>query len=89
MFVFTHHRGWALKYLQAHPDAKKWRNMPFPHYNELRALVEGRYATGERAYRVSLASDNENDDEIPTEDVEDIGGDIAASQSTNDASQVS
>jgi hypothetical protein len=39
-----------------------------------------RYATGERAYRVSLASDDENDDATPTEDVEDVDNDVAVSR---------
>jgi hypothetical protein len=76
-------------YLQVHPEAKKWRNMPFFHYDELQALVEGRYTTGECAYQVSLASDNENNDATPTEDAEDVDNDAAVSQSTDAASQVS
>ena len=51
-------------------------------------LTEGRYATGEHAYRVSLTSDNENDDITPTEDV-DVDDDVAVLQSTNTTSQVS
>ena len=87
-FVFMYHRGWALKYPQAVPEAKKWRNTPFYHYDDFQVLTEGRYATGECAYRVSLTSDNENNDITPTKDV-DVDDDVAVSQSTDNTSQVS
>jgi len=52
-------------------------------------LVEGRHATGERAYRVSkLSSDDETNDITLTQDVEDTDDDIVPSQSTDTASQV-
>lgn len=63
--------GWMLRHPQAHPEVKKWRNTPFPHYYDLQTLIEGRHATGERAYRVLLASNNGNDDPPSTEDTED------------------
>lgn len=75
--------------MQAHPEAKKWRTTPFFHYNDLQSLVEGRHATGERAYRVSLSGGDENDDITPTEDADDVDNDAATSQSTDTVSQVS
>ena len=52
-------------------------------------LIEGRHATGERAYRVSLASDDINNDWTPTQDTEDIDDNFSVSQPTDVASQVS
>ena len=80
--------GLVLSHPQAHPEVKKWQNTPFPHYNDLQTLIEGRHAMGERAYRVSLASDDKNDDPSSTEDTEDVDNNPPASQSTNVASQV-
>ena len=74
---------------QAHPEVKKWRNTPFPHYHDLQMLIEGRHATGERAYRVLLASDDINNDWTPTQDTEDIDDNFSVSQPTDVASQVS
>jgi len=74
-------------YIAAHPEMKKWRNTPFPHYYDLQALIEGRHATGERAYRVSLTGDDGKDDPSSTEDTEDVDDIFLASQSTNTASQ--
>lgn len=89
MFVFAGHENFIPKYPQAHPAAKKWRSTPFVHYNEFHALVDGRHATGGRAYRVSLASDNDLDDATLAEDLEAAGDNINTSQSTNASSQVS
>lgn len=86
--AFVYHGSRVLKHLQAHPEAKKWRDTPFPHYSEFRVLIEGKYATGESVYRVSLTSDDNVDNTTSTEDVEDIDNDIIVSQSTDAASQV-
>ena len=74
---------------QSHPGAKKWRNMPFVHYNEFHMLVEGRHATGERAYRVSSASGNKPDDTTPIEVLDDVDDDDNTPRATNATSQVS
>ena len=78
-----------LKYPQAHPEAKKWRSTLFIYYNEFHVLVDGRHATGECAYRVSLVSDNKPDNATSTEDLGDMESDINASQSMETTSQVS
>ncbi|PIL27222.1 hypothetical protein GSI_10366 [Ganoderma sinense ZZ0214-1] len=39
------------KYLEAHPEAKKWCKTPFPLYDDICSLVDGTVATGEGAYR--------------------------------------
>lgn len=80
-----------LKRPQAHPEAKKWQNTPFPLYNEFHALIEGRHATGERAYRVPLTgdSDNKNNDATPTEDIEDSDSVIVTLQLSSTAGRVS
>jgi hypothetical protein len=83
--------SWMLKCSQAHPEAKKWRDTPFPYYDEIHGLIDGKHATGERAYRVSLTSDNEDNDMSLTNDVEDIDNDndIGLTQSSDTTSQVS
>jgi Myb/SANT-like DNA-binding domain len=43
---------------QAHPDAAIWRTKPFPLYDEIAGLVEGRYATGEGALHMPEMYDN-------------------------------
>lgn len=65
--------------------------MPFPHYDDFHALVEGGRATGDCAYRVSPTndSDDENDSTTPTEDLKDTGSSTVPSQLTDTASQVS
>ena len=47
-----------------HPQAKKWRTKPFPIYDDVHFLVEGRYATGSAAYQgpVSGADDADSSD---------------------------
>ena len=89
MLVLTECGNNTLKHLQVHPEAKKWRNTPFVHYNDFHMLVEGRHATGERAYRVSALSDNKPDDATPNEDLDDVGDDDNTPQPTNATSQVS
>lgn len=51
---------------QAHPSAVKWRTKAFPMYDEMLALVEGRHATGENAFRVIQLSlgDAKSDGEV-------------------------
>ena len=84
------HGSCILKYLQAHPEVKKWWTVPFIHYNEFHALIEGWHATGEHAYRVSLASDNKvPSDTTLAEDLEDVDNNINTSQLINTTSQVS
>lgn len=52
--------------MQAHASAVKWRTKPFPLYDEMLALVEGRHATGENVFRVSqtTSGDAKSDDEV-------------------------
>lgn len=78
----VHNRSWTLNYSQAYSEAKKWRYTPFPHYNEFQALVEGRHATGEHAFWVSLASnsDDENSDVTAIKHVEDTDDELVTSQ---------
>jgi hypothetical protein len=38
-------------FVQAHPKAKGWRTKPFPLYDDILPLVEGRAATGEGVFR--------------------------------------
>lgn len=42
---------WA-KYLEAHPKAKPWHYNPFPLYDDILSLIEGRHATGEGALHI-------------------------------------
>ncbi|EGO02801.1 hypothetical protein SERLA73DRAFT_158569 [Serpula lacrymans var. lacrymans S7.3] len=34
-------------YIASHPEAKPWRTNPFPLYDDIIGLIDGRYATGE------------------------------------------
>jgi hypothetical protein len=43
--------------LQAHPAAAVWRTKPFPLYDEILELVEGRYATGDHALHIPELQD--------------------------------
>ena len=60
------------KYPQAHLDAKQWRiSTPSVHHNGFHALVGGRHATGERAYRVPPACNKLEACPASTEDLKD------------------
>ena len=88
-FRFVPYRSQVLKHLQAHPEAKKWRDTPFPYYNEIQELTDGKHATGERAYQASLTSDNEDQHMSLINDVEGVDDGIGLTQLTDATSQVS
>ena len=48
--------------MQVHKKAKMWRTKPFPLYDDILPLVEGRHATGEGAFRVPEMRDHDIDD---------------------------
>ncbi|EGN99298.1 hypothetical protein SERLA73DRAFT_160741 [Serpula lacrymans var. lacrymans S7.3] len=39
-------------YIASHPEAKPWRTNPFPLYDDIIGLIDGRYATGEGAFHI-------------------------------------
>ena len=43
-------------YLASHPKAKEFQNKPFPLYNKMEQLCDGKVATGENAMTISQAS---------------------------------
>ena len=43
---------------------KIWRTKPFPLYDEILPLVEGRYATGEGAFNIGESYDDDIDDAV-------------------------
>jgi hypothetical protein len=58
-----------LTLFQAHPNAATWRTKPFPLYDDILGLVEGRYATGDKALHMPemYASDSE-DEQLPADE---------------------
>ncbi|KAF8200374.1 hypothetical protein BJ912DRAFT_811805, partial [Pholiota molesta] len=39
-------------YIAAHPEAAIFHSKPFPLYNDIMSLIEGRFATGSQAFHV-------------------------------------
>ncbi|KAG6874441.1 hypothetical protein C0992_007716 [Termitomyces sp. T32_za158] len=56
-------------YLEAHPEATIFRTKPFPLYDDILSLIEGRYATGEGAMTIPELYDSSSE-----------GGDVEAFQ---------
>lgn len=54
-------------YIEAHPNAATWRSKPFPLYDDILSLAEGRYATGDKALHMpEMYDDGLGDDESPS-----------------------
>ncbi|EGN91567.1 hypothetical protein SERLA73DRAFT_164443 [Serpula lacrymans var. lacrymans S7.3] len=62
-------------YIAPHPEAKPWRTNPFPLYNDIIGLIDGRYATGEGAFHIpeidepSLPSPHPYEEQVDQDDV--------------------
>ncbi|KII90635.1 hypothetical protein PLICRDRAFT_174017 [Plicaturopsis crispa FD-325 SS-3] len=78
--------GWGWD--DAHKKAAKWRTKPFPLYDDIATLVEGRQATGEAAFRAggdntapkgSLSDDDEDESQHEFSDKENEGDNEAES----------
>jgi hypothetical protein len=50
---------------------KIWRTKPFPLYDEILPLVEGRYATGEGAFNIGESYDDDIDDSVENDFADD------------------
>ena len=58
---------------------------PFPLYDEILPLVEGRYATGEQAFSVGESYDEDIDDAVENNPIGDLLSDLDWPDSGNEA----